>query len=196
MTSELQRVEDFASHLGDVTSTVAATDLRSLGADLDRPGLYAWWVDADGSTALSQGLGLPLPSGLVYAGQAGATSLRSGRRSSNTLRRRLVSMHLGGRRRGSTFRRSLGAMLDATQGPDHPGLSESELSTWMHGHLRVGVVAFDSGDQLAAVEKGLLDLLDPPLNLSHRPRTPIRTRLSELRRLPAVREDRRPLEMK
>lgn len=167
--------------LNDASRTMAAPEAAT-ATGLDLPGLYSWWVDPEGAAELSLGLGLPIEAGLIYAGQAGATRTRSGKASTNTLRGRLVGMHLGGRRRFSTFRRTLGAILDAGQGPDEPGLSEPALTAWMKEHLRVAVVGFASGDGLAAVESELLTRLDPPLNLAGRPRTPVRSRLTTLRR--------------
>jgi hypothetical protein len=56
--------------------------------DLDRPGLYAWWVDREGASDLQ----LPEPHedlSLAYTGQAGATKWPSGIRSSATLLSRI-----------------------------------------------------------------------------------------------------------
>ena len=46
---------------------------------LDGPGLHSWWVDKDGAAQLSRGLGLTLPPGRLYVGQAGATKWPAGR---------------------------------------------------------------------------------------------------------------------
>ncbi len=63
------------------------------------PGLYSWWVDDQGAADLSGGHGYPVPGGLIYAGQAGATRWPSGKRSQNTLWGRITGMHLGWCRR-------------------------------------------------------------------------------------------------
>jgi hypothetical protein len=57
------------------------------------------------------GLGRAIAPGLIYAGLAGATRSRSGRKSTNTLWDRIRGMHLGGRHEFSTFRLGLGAIL-------------------------------------------------------------------------------------
>ena len=56
---------------------------------LDRPGLYAWWVDAAGAADLSAGLQIELLPGRIYVGQAGAASSRAGIASASTLRSRI-----------------------------------------------------------------------------------------------------------
>ncbi len=40
--------------------------------------MYAWWGDAEARTVLGEEVGTPL-SGLLYAGQAGATKWPSGK---------------------------------------------------------------------------------------------------------------------
>lgn len=144
------------------------------------PGLYSWWVDAIGAAELSAGLGHPVSPGLIYAGQAGATRAVSARSSSNTLWGRIRGMHLGGRHEFSTFRRTLGAVLAAVNGDTT--IDEQKLTDWMHAHLRVIPVPTDDGDTLDALETEVLSQLDPPLNLAKMPRTPLRARLTELRR--------------
>lgn len=153
---------------------LASHDLRFRGS-----GLYSWWVDEGGAKQLSAALGLPVSSGLIYAGLAGAKRTVSGRVSKNTLDGRIRTMHLGRRHDFSTFRRSLAAILRPTVGnpPD-----EAALTAWMHEHLRVIAVPFDDRDALDAVETQVLAELDPPLNLRKMPSTPLRKRLSELRR--------------
>jgi hypothetical protein len=144
------------------------------------PGLYSWWVDGEGSADLSAGLNAAVPEGLIYAGQAGATRWPSGKRSGNTLWSRIVGMHLGGSAEFSTFRRSLAAVLGPVLGlrsEDDPG-----LSAWIDAHLRVIAVPVLDADQLGEIESGVLDALDPPLNLLGRQTTAVRQRLSELRR--------------
>jgi len=55
--------------------------LATRGAGFGGPGLYSWWVDDAGARDLTEGLGHPVDSGLIYAGLAGATRSRSGRKS-------------------------------------------------------------------------------------------------------------------
>jgi hypothetical protein len=144
------------------------------------PGLYSWWVDSTGARDLTAGLGQIVEPGLIYAGLAGATRSRSGRKSTNTLWGRIVGMHLGGRHNFSTFRLSLGAILAAAE--DHSAIDEERLTRWMHQHLRVVAIPVEDADTLDALETGILDSLDPPFNLDKRPKNELRTRLSALRR--------------
>jgi hypothetical protein len=158
-------------------------DLR----DLHLPGLYSWWVDSDGADALTAGIGLPITSGRIYAGQTGATKWPSGRVGKATLRSRIRSQHLSGSVTGSTFRRTLAAALAPALGLAlaAPGrlerASEHELSGWMARHLFVAVHPFANRDALAMLERAVLARLDPPLNLDGMPPTPGRARLSLLR---------------
>lgn len=74
---------------------------------------------------------------IVDVVEPGATRVRSGRKSSNTLWGRIRSMHLGGRHEFSTFRLSLGSVLAAAR--REPAIDEARLTAWMHQHLRVVV---------------------------------------------------------
>jgi hypothetical protein len=89
-------------------------------------------------------------------------------------------MHLGGRHNFSTFRLSLGSILAAAD--NQPAIDEERLTRWMHQRLRVIAIPVEDADTLDALETGILDVLDPPLNLDKRPKTELRTRLSALRR--------------
>lgn len=173
--------------------------------DLDQPGLYSWWVDQSGAADLAAALDQELGAGRIYAGQTGATKWPSGRIGSMTLRQRLRGNHLRGSIGGSTFRRTLGACLVEPLGlglvaaakltPD----SERQLSLWMQTHLGVAVHPYPDRDALGDLERRVLAVLDPPLNLEGMPRTVLRERLSTLRRLlidahaPARRSGTRPV---
>lgn len=146
----------------------------------NRPGLYSWWVDETGATDISEGLGHPVSPGLIYAGLAGATRWPSGKQSTNTLWLRIVTMHLGGNHEFSTFRRTLGAILASAAGSTH--VDEERVSRWMAEHLRVATVPFDDRDELGRLEARVLATLDPPLNLKGVKPTPLRKRLSALRK--------------
>jgi hypothetical protein len=152
--------------------------LASDPARLRAAGMYSWWVDADGASDLSAGLGLTLVPGLVYAGQAGATRWPSGSSSGNTLWSRLAGMHATGNVKSSTFRRTLHAVL--TPSPGRPP-DEAHLSRWMAAHLRVVTVPWTDADTLAGLELAVLARLDPPLNLAGMRPTPLRDRLKRLR---------------
>lgn len=167
--------------LSDSTRAVSPAELRaSSRAALSRPGLYTWWVDDAGADDLSHALGHLVRPGLIYAGLAGATRWPSGKSSTNTLWGRLVGMHLGGRANLSTFRTSLGAILSDTLWSG--ALDEARLTQWMYKHLRVIPLPIDDADTLGDVETQVLSRLDPPLNLSTMPTTPLRTEVSRLRR--------------
>jgi hypothetical protein len=59
--------------------------------------------------------------------------------------------------------------------------SRQRLSSCIGEHLRVTAVPVPDPGALAPIEDRVLAVLDPPLNLDGRPRTPLRQRLSELR---------------
>ena len=163
------------------SAAVSPDEFLEAGREVaDRPGLYSWWVDEVGASALSSGLGLVIEPGLIYAGLAGATRWPSGKPSQNTLWLRIVTMHLAGKHEFSTFRRTLGAILAADSGST--AVDEQALSDWMRAHLRVVTVWFDDRDELGRLEKRVLTALDPPLNLQGMAPSPVRRRLRELRR--------------
>jgi hypothetical protein len=180
--------DDFCDQLTDVEAALTPTEFLERGAlGLNVPGLYSWWVDAAGADDLTAGLELPLDSGLIYAGLAGATRWPSSRPSSNTLWSRISGMHLGGRHEFSTFRRTLGSILAHARG--EPTIDEAELTAWMTAHLRVVAVPFDDADTLGHLEEDVLRRLDPPLNLKGMANSPIRDRVKDLRK-PHVRRKR------
>lgn len=169
---------DLSRRLADGSATLAPSELIARSPDdLRAPGLYSWWVEHEGAGQLSNGLGHLVRPGLIYAGSAGATRWPSGRRSRNTLWVRLVGMHLGRRRQFSTFRRALGAVLT----PIGDDIDEEALTTWMHAHLRVIAVPVENADELGRAEREVLHELNPPLNLSGVPATPLRLELRRLR---------------
>ena len=172
---------------GDPT-IVRACDWPGPLRRLDQPGLYSWWVDAEGAADLREGLGVEIRVGRIYAGQTGATKWPSGKTGSATLGGRIGRNHLRGRIRGSTFRLTLAAALLRRLELDvvgpltmTPG-SESRLSTWIVEHLAVAVFPFADPDPLGWLEHRVLAALDPPLNLDGRTRTPAREQVKALRR--------------
>jgi hypothetical protein len=171
----------FVTMLLDRQQAVSPAEfLRTSGVGLKVPGLYSWWVDDDGAADLGRGLALPLQSGLIYAGLAGATRWPSGRPSTNTLWSRIAGMHLGGRHEFSTFRRTLGSILAAAH--EQESIDETSLTDWMTRHLSVRTARTDDPDTLGRLEDDVLAAIDPPLNLQGMPATPVRARLRELRR--------------
>ena len=175
------RAARLAALLSDPAQAVTPAELLARGpAGLQAPGLYSWHVDPDGAASLSRGLGLPLPPGLIYAGQAGATRWPSGKRSASTVWTRITDMHLAGSAEFSTFRRTLAAVLRPVL--NMTSENDPQLSAWINTHLRVLAVPVSDAGQLGTIETAVLDLLDPPLNLAGRPSSPIRQRLTTLRR--------------
>lgn len=167
--------------LTEVNEAVTPEEFLASGGDgLRSPGLYSWWVDVQGAANLSRGLGQLVRPGLIYAGLAGATRSRSGRKSKNTLWGRIKTMHLGGRHEFSTFRLSLGSVLAKALGEDE--IDEAALTAWMHEHLRLVAVPVADADTLGHVETDVLAELNPPLNLDKVKRDPLRAQLSALRK--------------
>ncbi len=172
---------DLVRLLSDPSQALSPQELAGHGSrGLLAAGMYSWRVDELGAADLSRGLGQPVASGLIYAGQAGATRWPSGKRSGNTLWGRITGMHLGGAAEFSTFRRTLAAILRPVLGLTSE--DDPQLSAWISTHLRVAAVPVPDADRLVEIETAVLDALDPPLNLRGRPPTPIRTRLAGLRR--------------
>lgn len=175
---------DVAEALERLTRTdlaiIPAVFLAGAGSGLRSPGLYSWWADEEGAADLARGLGHPVASGLIYVGLAGATHSRSGRRSKNTLWGRIKTMHLGASHEFSTFRLSLGSVLAEARG--EADIDEDALTTWMHERLRLIAVPVANADTLGDIETLILTELDPPLNLDKVGRSPLRIRLSALRK--------------
>lgn len=166
---------------------ISARDWPTGFDDLDRPGLYSWWVDQQGAADLSSGLGHPVVAGRIYAGQTGATKWPSGTMGNATLARRVGTNHLRGSIRGSTFRLTLASCLAepltlvrvAPRRLDPS--SEHRLTDWICDHLAVAVLPLVERDPLSDLEHRVLLELDPPLNLDGMPTTPLRAELSQLR---------------
>lgn len=176
-----EAVEPIVTTLLDETAAMTPSAfLGSRRSAVDAPGLYSWWVDATGAADLSSGLGITVRPGLIYAGLAGATRWPSGKRSTNTLWSRIAGMHLGGRHEFSTFRRTLGSVLASARG--EATIDENALTRWMNEHLAVRVAIVPDADALGRLEQDVLGVIDPPLNLKGMSGTPIRSRLTELRR--------------
>lgn len=173
-------IHDVVSQLRDPSGLMSLGDfLATRGEHLRSPGMYSWWVDEAGAQDLSRGLGHTVGAGLVYAGLAGATR-KGGSTSSSTLWERIATMHLSRRHGFSTLRWSLGSILANAHGL--PAIDEVGLTQWMHAHMRVVAIPVDDPDILDDLETEILTELDPPLNLAKVSKTPLRTRLSALRK--------------
>jgi len=166
--------------LGDHGQAVSAANARSPGRIPEQPGLYSWWGDAEACGSVETALEAPVGP-LLYVGQAGAG------RSTATLASRVQRNHLGGRRRRSTFRRTLVAVLAGVRGCRPADLTEDDLTAWMVEHLSVATVVSDDRSALHRLEAQALRRFDPPLNLMGMPPSPLRVRLRALRA--AARQD-------
>lgn len=155
--------------------------------DISRPGLYSWWVDESGASQVSRGLKATVAAGLIYVGQAGATQWPSGKRRGATVRTRIATMHLGTKISFSTLRFTLAACLrdqlrlQATGPKSLTAESEGVLTRWMVSHLQIAAFGYDDVDALDELEQNVLEAMDPPLNLKHRPPSEVRQRLRALR---------------
>jgi hypothetical protein len=154
---------------------------------LEKPGLYAWFCDADGAADLSEALAITVPAGLLYVGQAGAWSSRQGKPSAATLGKRIGRQHLGRRFGSSTLRRTLAAILAghlSLRPLDRRKLDEGgevQLTGWMVRHLSVAVFPVAGGEHLLTLEERVVQSLRPPLNIDHVCEGRLRTRVRELR---------------
>lgn len=165
-------VDDAVAVLGDSGRARPVTAFPWGEAMQQLPGLYSWWVDEPGATALSRGLGHVVAPGLVYAGQAGATTSRARVERSATLASRIGGNHLRGSVTSSTWRLTLAACLQEPLELDFGVIrrreSEARLTAWMTQHLRVATYPVPQRGVLAVLEDVVLDVLDPPLNLQGR----------------------------
>lgn len=141
---------------------IPARDWPAGAFGIDLAGLYAWWTDAPGAKELSEGIGVGVEPGRIYAGLTGATKWPSGRVVRSSLRGRIGANHLRGTIRRSTFRRTLAAALRqplglelAAPGRLTPG-DERELTSWMRTHLEVAIHPFAATDALADCERAAI----------------------------------------
>lgn len=177
----LPEIKFFVAALKEESSAISPRDFLEAGSDGRKfPGLYSWWVDEEGALELADGLGHHISKGMIYAGLAGATRWPSGRRSSNTLWLRIAKMHLIANHQLSTFRFTIGAILASVEGSEE--IDEVALTRWMESHLKVIAVPYEDADSLGQVEAAVLAELDPPLNLKGMTGTPLRRKLTDLRR--------------
>jgi hypothetical protein len=184
-------VQQAVDHLTDRSHAVPPGALDPRDPALRYPGLYAWWADEEALHLLRDSLGGDIAP-LIYAGQAGATTSRQAITRAATLKSRILGQHLRAQTRGSTFaltlaaalREPLGLAFAAPRKIDPP--SRHTLALWMRTHLAVAVYPVPDPTHLVRLEEGVLDVLDPPLNLDGRGSTAVRSRLSALRRAAGV----------
>ena len=168
---------------------VPASEWPAGAEGLDRPGLFGFWVDEAGAVDLARGLDQPLEAGRIWVGQAGATRWPSGRVNSDTLGERIARTHLQGRVRSSTVRLTIASILFVQlelvvqASALLQASAEQDLSDWMRAHLSIAVHPHDDRDSLAGLEHGVVQRLDPPLNIDdYLPATSVRQSVIALRR--------------
>lgn len=155
----LPTLDQAVRRLTDVRGRIAPVELHRL-SDTSEPGIYAWFVDAEGAGQLEAGLGMPVDVGLIYAGQAGAGN------SHATLGSRIRGNHLGSDIYGSTFRLTLASALrtrlalEPIGGGHMSQDGEERLTNWMRQHLMVSVIAYPDRVALDAFETVVLERLD------------------------------------
>jgi hypothetical protein len=164
-----------------------AEDLRTFPTNPDaagKPGLYSFWADATARELTGQVLGVPMPE-LIYVGQAGAT--QNGKRPKTTLKGRIQDRHIRAVSRTSTFALAISAILleplnlRVESAKKLASEDRQTVSGWIKDHLQVVIAPFEDRDSLECIEKAVIKLLDPPLNLKWTHRTAARQRLENLR---------------
>ncbi len=180
-------IDDAVAVLGDSSRARTPDDLSRDRGAASRPGLYAWWADAEAVATLSTVLRDHVQP-LIYIGQAGATKIPSRARSPRTIADRVFEDELRRPLEGSTFRISLAAALREPLGLHLSGkkrldpASADRLTAWMRQHLRVVIYPYDDRDSLELLKQATLSRLNPSLiaERSGGP-SPVRARLSALR---------------
>jgi hypothetical protein len=180
-------IDSLVARLKNHSNAEAAAQFPRDRAAVSYPGLYSWWADDQGLAALSVVFDHSLPP-LIYAGQAGATSARSGTERVATLASRIGGNHLNGGVSSSTFRKTLTAVLLKPLGlrleRENRLTAESNqvVSAWMRAHLSIVTAPCPDRGTLAALEDTVLQELDPPLNLMGMAPSVVRAQLRSLRR--------------
>lgn len=173
----LDQTEQVIGRLGDKGQAIRASLLPNDASLPREPGVYGWWADEKAQAAIERALRFPV-GGLVYVGQAGAGT-------SATLASRILGNHITGSMRRSTFRRTVGAILQADRadrGDRWPGQpTEDEVTLWIRKHLLVVAVPVHDRSLVADAEEAALRHYDPPLNLRGMQRSAPRARLTALR---------------
>jgi hypothetical protein len=165
-----------AQHLSDDRNTVPAAEHDSLPIV---PGLYAWHVDPIGARVLNRCLRLPVRAGVVFVGEVGGSTWHALVDPVLNLRDHLDRVQLHGRTRASTFRMTLATVLGDHL--DMTSLDDPRLTDWMIEHLSIATWGVDDGNGLRELARGVIDELDPPLNVDHLASTEYRARLQQMR---------------
>jgi hypothetical protein len=174
--------------IGGKSNLFGPEDWDEVFEGLAKSGLYAWWVDAAGAKELSDGLGVRVKSGLLYANEAGATIWPNGRASRHTLLSQVANDDLDGNITRSTFRLTLAAALKKPLKLKKRGSgklmesSEDRLTGWMREHLSLALYQHVAKDELNDLLERVLRELDPPLNLRGMQPSDARMQISLLRK--------------
>jgi hypothetical protein len=165
------------AHLLNPGHIVHASDTKLLP---NLPGLYAWFVDAEGARVLNRCLKLPVREGLVFVGQVGGSTWHSTADPVLNVRDHVERIQLHGRTRASTFRMTLATVLGEHLGMT--SLEDPKLTAWMTKHLSISAWGSSHVGRLAEVEQLVIAEVNPPLNVDHLPATEYRSRLNQMRR--------------
>jgi hypothetical protein len=174
--SDIGARTSIAQHLSDNRNTVPAAEHDSLPIV---PGLYAWHVDPIGARVLNRCLRLPVRAGVVFVGEVGGSTWHALVDPVLNLRDHLDRVQLHGRTRASTFRMTLATVLGDHL--DMTSLDDPRLTDWMIEHLSIATWGVDDGNGLRELARGVIDELDPPLNVDHLASTEYRARLQQMR---------------
>jgi hypothetical protein len=149
------------------------------------PGVYAFHPDEVARELLAPVLGDRIEP--LYVDQAGSSARRTYVASGATLGSAIARTHLRGSTTGSSFRRSVAAVLwdeldlhcvaPKRLGPE----SNARLTAWMLAHMRVTTVVVDDIASLMLISEYIGHRLDPPLNLDGYAQSPERERVRALR---------------
>jgi hypothetical protein len=135
-----------------------------------RPGIHAWHGDAEADRVLGAVLGASLHP--LFVDHAGGMSFRTRRASAATLQSAIGRTHLRGGTQGSSFRRSLAALLWNELGLrcDRPkrldAASNERLTSWMLEHLSVVTVPYMDRWLLTHAFDFSSRWINPPFNLT------------------------------
>lgn len=160
----------------------------------DRPGVYMISINNPGELASAfRSLGV----GTVPLLQRGGAPVIYVGSTAESLQRR-IGYHLHGDSRKSTFRMSLGALLQPTLGLQAEGTpgrtyfcfgdGEAALTHWIKAH---STIAFRPSTDPIELEKCLIGRHEPALNIAHRRQSKSAARLMELRAALGLRRVRR-----
>jgi hypothetical protein len=171
--------------LGAVDNSEPCAAFPADPAGAATPGVYAFHPDDVARELLAPVLGDRVEP--LYVDQAGSSARRTFVASGATLGSAIARTQLRGSTTGSSFRRSVAAVLwdeldlhcvaPKRLGPE----SNARLTAWMLAHLRVSAVVVDDIASLWLISEYIGHRLDPPFNLDGYANSPQRARVRALR---------------